>query len=101
GDAIVFRHALLCDAAYRSLLETRRAALHARVGDILGELVPAAAPQDVARHHELGLAYEKAARCWLQAARNSADTGALAEAIGLCRRGPAAVTHLAASVGLR
>jgi class 3 adenylate cyclase len=96
GDAIAFRHALLCDAAYRSLLETRRTALHARVGDLLGELVPAASAQDVARHHELGHAREKAARCWLQAARGSADTGALAEAIGLYRRSLAAITHLAA-----
>ena len=94
GEAVRFRHALLCDAAYRSMLEARRSTLHARVADILGELTPAAAPEDVARHHELGQSFEQAARCWLAAARNSADTGALVEAIGQYRRSLSMLTRL-------
>jgi class 3 adenylate cyclase len=94
GESVRFRHALLCDAAYGSLLEVRRAALHGRVAGILSDLSPAAAPEDIARHHEVAGAHESAARSWLQAARNSANTGALVEAIGQFRRSLAALGRL-------
>jgi hypothetical protein len=74
------------------MLEARRASLHGRVAGILGDLVPAAAPEDIARHHEGAGAHKEAAHCWLQAARTSADAGALVEAIGQFRRSLSALT---------
>jgi class 3 adenylate cyclase len=94
GGSVRFRHTLLCDAAYGSLLEARRASLHGRVASILSGLAPAAAPEDIARHHEGAGAHMEAARCWLQAARNSADAGALVEAICQFRRSLSALTVL-------
>jgi len=94
GDSVRFRHALLCDAAYRSLLQVRRASLHGRVADILTDLCPATAPEDVAHHYEMAGAHKNAAQCWLRAARNSANAGALVEAISQFRRSLSELTYL-------
>jgi class 3 adenylate cyclase/tetratricopeptide (TPR) repeat protein len=94
GESIRFRHALLCDAAYRSLLQARRASLHGRVADILADLSPATAPEDIAHHYAMAGAHKNAAQCWLQAARNSADAGALVEAISQFRHSLSALTYL-------
>jgi hypothetical protein len=94
GEWVRFRHALLCDAAYGSLLEIRRASLHGRVADILTDLSPAAAAEDIAHHYEVAGTHKNAAEWWLQAARNSANTGALVEAISQFRRSLSALTYL-------
>ncbi|MCA1587206.1 MAG: AAA family ATPase [Chloroflexi bacterium] len=94
GESVRFRHVLLCDAAYGSLLEVRRASLHGRVADILTDLSPAAAAEDIAHHYEVAGAHKNAAEWWLQAARNSANTGALVEAISQFRRSLSALTYL-------
>jgi hypothetical protein len=104
GEWVRFRHALLCDAAYDSLLEIRRASLHGRVADILTDLSPAAAAEDIAHHYEVAGTHKNAAEWWLQAARNSANTGALVEAISQFRRSLSALTYLpdnAARVALK
>jgi class 3 adenylate cyclase len=94
GESVRFRHALLCDAAYAGQLEARRASLHGRVADILADVSPVAAPEDIGRHYELAGAHEQAARSWLEAARNSANAGALVETISQLRRSLSALTHL-------
>jgi class 3 adenylate cyclase/tetratricopeptide (TPR) repeat protein len=57
-----FKHALVQEAAYRSLLRGHRQKAHARIADALGRLFPArvaAEPEEVARHYtEAGLAAE-------------------------------------------
>ena len=81
-----FKHALVQDAAYASLVRTRRIALHAA---IVNELVARGSGGEEVRpevlgHHcaEAGM-YEDAARHFLQAGEQSAARAALAEALML------------------
>jgi len=80
----VFKHALVRDAAYGSLLKRRRQELHEQVASALLEQFPQlieAQPELVARHlGEAGL-LEKAAPFWLQAGRRAAARSANVEAI--------------------
>jgi predicted ATPase/class 3 adenylate cyclase len=80
----VFKHALVRDAAYESLLKRRRQELHERVATALLEHFPQlleAQPELLARHlGEAGL-FEKAAPYWLQAGRRAAARSANVEAI--------------------
>ncbi len=100
GEAYAFRHALLRDVAYNSLLRDTRRHLHARVAEALEELYPDIArdqPATLALHlAEAGRAAD-AARCWLEAARRAVGGSALTEATRLLRRGLAAVATLEAS----
>lgn len=79
-----FRHALLRDAAYSSMLRGRRSELHAAVAAALTAEVPdiaATEPETVAYHlTEAGQA-EEAARYWLLAGRIAARRSANLEAI--------------------
>ena len=86
----VFKHALVRDAAYESLLKRRRQDLHARIATSIEALFPQlveAQPELVARHFgEAGLA-EKAIPYWLRAGRLAADRSANTEAIAHLRSG--------------
>jgi class 3 adenylate cyclase/tetratricopeptide (TPR) repeat protein len=97
GEVVRFRHGLMREVAYSSLVEGRRAVLHRRVADVLAELPAAAAvPEEVARHYELAAADDKAAGWWLEAGRVAAASGAAVEAIELFRRSLAALARLPA-----
>jgi predicted ATPase len=79
----LFKHALLQDAAYGTLLREARRALHARIAEVLesqfAEIVETQ-PQLLARHRtEAGL-IEKAAGLWGKAGLRSLDRSALPEA---------------------
>jgi class 3 adenylate cyclase len=78
----VFKHALVQDAAYATLLRGRRRELHAAIAKEL-ELRHASdtASQELIAHHctQAGL-YREAARAWKAAARHSVATGSFAEA---------------------
>jgi len=81
-----FKHALLQESAYQSLLRARRREIHARVAHALEELFPARAaaePEVVGRHWEEAGDLAAALRCFEQA-----GTAALASASG------EAVAHL-------
>ena len=86
----VFKHALVRDAAYESLLKRRRQELHARIATSIEALFPQlveAQPELVARHFgEAGLA-EKAIPYWLRAGRLAATRSANMEAIAHLRSG--------------
>ena len=85
-----FKHALIQDAAYDSLLKSRRQALHARAAASIEARFPQLAeaqPELVARHFgEAGLA-EKAIPYWLRAGRLAAARSANMEAIAHLRSG--------------
>lgn len=85
-----FKHALVRDAAYESLLKRRRQELHARIGTSIEALFPQLVegqPELVARHFsEAGLA-EKAIPYWLRAGRLAANRSANMEAIAHLRFG--------------
>src|SRR6202008_666574 len=84
----VFKHALVRDAAYESLLRRRRQELHARIATSIEARFPQlveAQPELVARHFgEAGLG-EKAIPYWLQAGRLAAARSANIEAIAHLR----------------
>jgi predicted ATPase len=79
----LFKHALVQDAAYGTLLREPRRALHARIAETLESQFAEIAenqPELVARHcTEAGL-IEKAAVLWGKAGERSLDRSALAEA---------------------
>jgi eukaryotic-like serine/threonine-protein kinase len=83
-----FKHALVRDAAYASLAETRKKELHALAGAWLSKMGEDAAT--VARHFELGNRLSDAAVHWEKAARRALSTNALADAVRLAE---AALAH--------
>lgn len=93
----VFKHALVRDAAYESLLKRRRQELHAMIATAIEARFPQlveAQPELVARHFgEAGLA-EKAIPYWLRAGRLSVARSANTEAIAHLRSGLACTQAL-------
>ena len=78
-----FKHALIQDAAYESLLKSSRQALHRRVAEILiGQPEPAAAEPEVIAHHftQAGL-NELAIEWWSKAGDQALRRSAFQEAI--------------------
>jgi class 3 adenylate cyclase/tetratricopeptide (TPR) repeat protein len=96
----MFKHAMVRDAAYESLLRKRRQDLHARIASAIEIRFPQiieAQPELVARHFaEAGLA-EKAIGYWLQAGRLAAARSANVEAIAHLRAGLASINGLPSS----
>lgn len=80
-----FKHALMRDAAYRSLLERDRLRLHQVIASVIGERFRELAdqqPELIAFHYtEAGMDSE-ALGCWESAVRQAASRSAHAEAIG-------------------
>jgi predicted ATPase len=79
----LFKHALVQDAAYGTLLREPRRALHARIADTLeGQFVEIAEnqPELLARHCTDAGLIEKAARLWGKAGQRSLARSALVEA---------------------
>ncbi len=77
-----FRHALIRDAAYESMLKPRRQMLHAEVLDALSGASPrneTERPELLARHAEGAGALERALELWLRAAGRCATRYALRE----------------------
>jgi class 3 adenylate cyclase/tetratricopeptide (TPR) repeat protein len=85
-----FKHALVQDAAYGTLLRSRRQQLHDRIAATLESRFPdivAAQPALLAHHCEEAGLTEKAADYWLAAGRQAWARSAFAEAVVLVRRG--------------
>ena len=99
-----FKHALVQDAAYGTLLREPRRALHARIVEILESRFAEIAenqPELLARHcTEAGL-FEKAAGLWGKAGHRSLERSALAEAIEQFTRALDQITSLHATPALR
>jgi class 3 adenylate cyclase/pimeloyl-ACP methyl ester carboxylesterase len=83
-DAIyTFKHALVQDAAYQSLLRSKRQQLHARIAQVLEERFPeitARQPEWLAHHYTEALLGGRASSYWLEAARRAKAAYALREA---------------------
>jgi len=93
----VFKHALVQDAAYESLLKARRRGLHARIAKLLedeysdrGDIEP----ELLAHHYTEADQAEPALRYWLRAGQQSTRQCAHAEAIAHLRRGLSIVDTL-------
>ena len=81
GDRItyIFKHALVQDTAYKSLLVSKRQQLHGRIADALEQSVDAD-PAVLAHHFSQACLAEKAATNFLAAGRQGLAVTALAEA---------------------
>jgi class 3 adenylate cyclase/predicted ATPase len=86
----VFKHALIQDAAYQSLLRARRQHYHRRIASVLMEQFPDVAanqPELVAQHYtEAGMA-EEAVREWRRAGESDIKRSANAEAVAHLQKG--------------
>ena len=81
----LFKHALVQDAAYGTLLREPRRALHARIAETLENSFTEIAenqPELLARHYTEAGMIEKAASLWGKAGERSIARSALVEAIG-------------------
>ena len=79
----LFKHALVQDAAYGTLLREPRRALHARIADAIEERFPEVAeshPETLARHRTEAAQIEKAASLWGKAGQRSLWNAAFPEA---------------------
>ena len=100
----LFKHALIQDAAYGTLLREPRRALHARIAETLERDFPDIAenqPEILARHcTEAGL-IEKAAGLWGKAGQRSLERSALREAVEQLSRAIALIQTLPMNSTLR
>jgi class 3 adenylate cyclase/predicted ATPase len=99
-DAVyAFKHALVQDAAYASLLRSSRRGLHARIAGVLEEKFPEVGesrPEVLARHHGEAGQYARAAEYYLRAGRRALERSANVEAAAHLRKGLDALTQLPA-----
>ncbi len=96
-----FRHALICDAAYDSLLRSTRQRYHARVAEVLIERFPEVTQQrpELLAHHLSGAGfYAKAAEHWQIAGERGAARSAVSEAVADFRHALADLEHVPESV---
>jgi class 3 adenylate cyclase len=104
GKAFAFRHALIQDAAYQSLLLARRRQYHAAIGENLSIHFPeiaAAQPELVAQHLTSADQVEPAIAAWQRAADSAMKRGAYAEAKAHVLRGLELIRRLPDEPGLR
>ena len=92
-----FKHSLVQEAAYGTLLRSRRQQLHCRIAGVLEERFPEIAqmrPEVLAHHFTEGGLIKKASEYWLQAGKNAALRSANLEAIAHLERGLAVTNSL-------
>jgi class 3 adenylate cyclase/predicted ATPase len=84
-----FKHALIRDAAYESLLRSRRQVLHRRIGEVLRDSFPAlaAAEPEVVAYHLTQAGLSEAVDWWGKAGDLALRRGAYAEAARQLRKG--------------
>jgi len=80
-ERYIFKHALVQDAAYESLLKSDRQTLHARLAEAL-EQRENPDTLELARHHFEAGAHDRAARLYLSTGQDALAANALPEAIG-------------------
>jgi class 3 adenylate cyclase/tetratricopeptide (TPR) repeat protein len=85
----MFKHALVQDVAYSTLLRGRRRELHARVAEILkNDLgLDESQPELLAHHYSEAGEIQQAVHYWGKAGRRSVARSAMEEAAAQCRRG--------------
>src|SRR4029453_4920083 len=95
--AYLFKHALIQEAAYQSLLRRTRQQYHQRIAQVFAEQFPdtvATQPELLAHHYtEAGLA-EQAVGYWYTAGQHAHERSAHGEAIGHLRKGLELLTTL-------
>jgi tetratricopeptide (TPR) repeat protein len=100
--AYIFKHALIQDVAYSSLLIQRRKTLHHMVGDAIEELYHDRLEEhypELTHHFSQGEVWDKAFFYWRQAGARAFARSALREAMACFEQALAALHHLPESQG--
>ena len=100
----LFKHALVQDAAYGSLLREPRRALHPRIAEVLGGQFAEIAenrPELLAHHCTQAGLIENAASLWGKAGQRSLERSALVEAVAQLTRALDQIATLPATPALR
>jgi tetratricopeptide (TPR) repeat protein len=95
--AYVFKHALIQDVAYQSLLMQRRKALHRAVGEAIEELYQDRIEEhyaELAHHFSQGEVWDKALAYCRQAGEKALARSAHREAVGSFEQALSALSHL-------
>ena len=103
-STFVFKHVLLQEAAYHSMLKRTRRGLHARIVHVLREHFPQrvqAQPEMVARHAEAANLGDEAVALYERAAEQAAARSAHEEALLQLRRALSVLGDLAGRCGAR
>jgi class 3 adenylate cyclase/tetratricopeptide (TPR) repeat protein len=93
----VFKHALIQDVAYESLLRSTRQCNHARIANVMADSFPELAHQrpELMAHHLSGASrFSEAAKLWLLAGQMAAARSAISEAVEHLNRGLADLQQL-------
>jgi class 3 adenylate cyclase/predicted ATPase len=100
----LFKHALVQDAAYSTLLREPRRVLHARIAEILESQfaeIAESQPELLARHYTKADLIEKSARLWGKAGQRSQERSALVEAAEQLSQALAQIATLPSTSDLR
>jgi tetratricopeptide (TPR) repeat protein len=99
GASFMFKHALVQDAAYGTLLRSQRRQLHARIGEVLEEKFPEMAeaqPEVLAHHYTHAGLVDPAIEYWRKAGERALRRSATVEATRHLTRGRALISLLPA-----
>ncbi|MEE9209469.1 MAG: adenylate/guanylate cyclase domain-containing protein [Kiloniellales bacterium] len=100
GATYVFKHALVQDTAYESLLKSKRQELHRRIAQVLERDFPESSetePEILAHHFAEANLSEAAIEYWHRAGRRAVERSSNAEAIAHLNKGIALLDTLPAS----
>ncbi len=92
-----FKHALIQDTAYQSLLRSTRQQYHQRIAEVLTERFPETAetqPEVLAQHYTAAGRHAQALHYWQRAGQRALERSAYREAVASLERGLEAVPHL-------
>jgi class 3 adenylate cyclase/tetratricopeptide (TPR) repeat protein len=101
GGHYAFRHALVQDAAYESLLRTTRVTYHRQIAVLLERELSESAPEVIAHHYARAGVTEKEIDYWLRSGQRAIRASAYLEAIQHLTNGMQALTRLSALDPLR
>jgi tetratricopeptide (TPR) repeat protein len=96
-----FKHALVRDAAYESLLKRRRRTIHAQILAAVENGVAPAAAEEMARHAAAAGLWQKAVHYFGVAGRSALERAANAEGFALTAKALAAAEHTADDIDAR
>ncbi len=85
-----FKHALVRDAAYESLLRTRRQFLHIRIAEVLendARFTETTPPELLAQHYSIGEKHDKAIKYWIAATQQAQSLSSNNEALAHAEAG--------------
>ena len=92
-----FKHALIQDAAYQSLLRSTRQQYHQRIAQVLAERCPEIAEMQsevLAQHYTAAGLYAEALSCWQRAGQRAHERSALREGVVCFEQALAVLRHL-------